>query len=421
MNQCLLNLVNNAVKFTEQGHVYVKVSLETPDSGPTIRFDIEDTGIGITRDKQQAIFESFSQADESTTRKYGGTGLGLSITKQLTELLGGELTLTSEEGKGSVFSLVIPAGVDVTNQPLLDLCQTYGHQKEGSEKHPPALFSGRVLVAEDIEANQILMASLLTKMGLEVTFARDGKQALDKALAGSYDLILMDIQMPVMNGYEATKTIRQQDGKTPIVALTANAMKGDDQKCIEAGCNDYLAKPIDRRELQNKLTQYLPPRLAVSNQPTDSALAQAHEPKRLGSQEVSIHTLSSEPNHADIHDIINWDRLIDRLGDEDTIREVMPTYIEGSKGHLSELTDAVKAGDCKSIAFHAHAIKGAARNLSLERLSKMANQMENAGRENDIETATLAFNKLRVEVDQVLTMLSQPDWIDKVKSVPRMG
>jgi HPt (histidine-containing phosphotransfer) domain-containing protein len=149
----------------------------------------------------------------------------------------------------------------------------------------------------------------------------------------------------------------------------------------------------------------------------ESTLADTREPERLGSQGTSSHEGSSQPNSVDPRSIINWDRLIDRLGDEDIIREVLPSYIESSKERFAELTLAVRSGDCKSIAAHAHALKGAARNLSLERLSDMAGQLEHAGRAHDMETATLVFNRLRIEVAQVMTILSQPDWIDQVRSV----
>ena len=256
LRQCLINLVNNAIKFTKKGHVYVNVSLEDRDNQPYIRFDIEDTGIGIPKDKQKEIFEAFVQADGSTSRKYGGTGLGLAVTKQLTELLDGELTVTSQEGKGSVFSLVVPAGLDVTKQPRLDIHATHMDPRQAEKEQPE--FTGNVLVAEDAPTNQMLIKSLLEQFALNVTIAEDGNQVLQKVLTGQFDLIFMDIQMPNMNGYEATKELRKEGITTPIVALTANAMKGDDKKCIEAGCDEYLAKPIDRRELLKIINKYLP-------------------------------------------------------------------------------------------------------------------------------------------------------------------
>ena len=258
LQQCLVNLTNNAIKFTNKGHVYLNISLENRSGQPHIRFDVEDTGIGIPAEMQDKIFSSFTQADESHTRKYGGTGLGLAITSQLAGLLAGELTLTSEEGKGSVFSLVIPAGLDVTKQPVLDRSVVTQYPDMGAERTVQPRFSGHVLVAEDVEGNQVLIKSLLNKMGLEVTIAADGNKALQQALTRQFDLILMDIQMPHMNGYEATKALRKEGITIPIVAQTAYAMKGDHKKCLEAGCDDYLPKPIDCNRLTAILAKYLP-------------------------------------------------------------------------------------------------------------------------------------------------------------------
>jgi signal transduction histidine kinase/ActR/RegA family two-component response regulator len=264
LSQCLINLVNNAMKFTEKGHVHIHVSLEENGSRPFVRFDVEDTGIGISKDRQDAIFESFTQADESTTRKYGGTGLGLTITRQLIELLGGELTVTSEEGKGSVFSLSVPAGFEASNQPPLDGDTTAATADKSAAKSEWPEYSGHILVAEDSAPNQALIRIMLEKMGLEITIAEDGNEVLAMALADEFDLIFMDIMMPHMNGYEATKAIRKAGITTPIVALTANVMKGDEQKCIAAGCDDYLAKPMKYKELLELLDKYLPSKEPVS-------------------------------------------------------------------------------------------------------------------------------------------------------------
>lgn len=261
LQQCLINIVNNAIKFTKQGHVYMNVSLEGKNDLSYIRFTIEDTGIGIPPERQHAIFDSFTQVDGSTSRKYGGTGLGLTITKQLVELLGGELTLTSQEGAGSTFSIVIPTGLDVTTQPLLKKCILADHAGNAKKQKSPPEFTGHVLVAEDAKTNQMLIKTLLERMGLEVTIAEDGEQTLRMALDDKFDMILMDIQMPRMDGYMATDELRKHGVTIPIIALTANVMKGDNQKCLEAGCDGYLAKPINPAKLLEKLTQYLPAKI----------------------------------------------------------------------------------------------------------------------------------------------------------------
>ena len=277
LRQCLVYLVDNAVKFTERGHIHINVSLEQRQAKPFIRFDIEDTGIGIPPDKQKLIFESFAQADGSTSRKYGGTGLGLTITKQLAKLLGGELTVTSKVGKGSVFSLIIPAGVDVNKQLPLD---GYGIDSElnaSRHSHTQPRFSGHVLVAEDDRISQVLVKSILKRLGLQITIAENGNQVLQKALTQQFDLIFMDIQMPNMNGYEATTELRNKGLRTPIVALTAFVMKGNEEKCIEAGCDGYLAKPIDQRELVKTISKYLAPDESTVSERVDSVKVQEDE------------------------------------------------------------------------------------------------------------------------------------------------
>ncbi|MCP3682224.1 MAG: response regulator [bacterium] len=254
--QCLINLASNAIKFTEKGHVHIIVSLEEIENKPIVRFDVEDTGIGIPADKQELIFNSFSQADGSTTRKFGGTGLGLAITKHLAEILGGSVALQSEPGRGSVFSLRIPAGVNVESQPALG----EERMKEYTQETPQTTekqYSGNVLVAEDNPSNQKLIELLLKQLDLQVTLVDDGQKALAEITEHPYDLVFMDMQMPVMNGYQATGIIRKKGLSTPIVALTANAMKEDEQKCLEAGCSDYLAKPLNRKKLLEILDKYL--------------------------------------------------------------------------------------------------------------------------------------------------------------------
>ncbi len=258
LRQCLLNLVSNAVKFTENGHVYINVLVEDREGKNFLRFDVEDTGIGVPADRLDSIFDSFTQADGSTTRKYGGTGLGLAITRQLAILLGGDIEARSEEGKGSVFSLVIPAGVEIDEESeRINGYELIDDINEGIDLASGYSLAGKVLVAEDCPANQMLVKVLLEKAGLELTIVGDGRLAVDEAIGGGYDIVLMDIQMPVMNGFDATRELRRKGYAGPIVALTAYAMKSDYEKCISAGCDDFLTKPLDRDELFDVLSKHL--------------------------------------------------------------------------------------------------------------------------------------------------------------------
>ncbi|HPD46996.1 MAG TPA: ATP-binding protein [Anaerohalosphaeraceae bacterium] len=255
LRQCLINLVSNAIKFTETGHVFVNVSLEKDNGGACIRFDVEDTGPGIESEKLDLIFDAFTQADGGTGRKFGGTGLGLTITKRLAELLGGSVTVQSEFGKGSVFSLSIP--IESTDASY-DKYEFVNDLAQPARPEPQKMLCGKVLVAEDAPANQALIETVLKRMGLEVTLAEDGLKAVELAANNTFDLILMDMQMPNMNGYEATARLRKLGIRTPIVAVTARAMKGDDVECIRAGCDDYLSKPINRDLLATLITKHIP-------------------------------------------------------------------------------------------------------------------------------------------------------------------
>ncbi len=261
MRQCLINLIGNAVKFTDAGHIFVNIQTETIKDKDFIRFDVEDTGIGIPKDKQEQIFNAFSQADNSTTRKYGGTGLGLTITRQLAKLLGGDLRLVSEPGKGSTFSLLIPAGVDINRADTAEPYDVIDAILDSAAMPiPPAVPAGRVLIVEDTHANQELIRVLIERMGHYVRIAENGKEALDILDQECFDLVLMDMQMPVMNGYDATRAIRRRGLTIPVIALTAHAMKGDDQRCYEAGCSGYLSKPVNREKLKAAIDLAISPK-----------------------------------------------------------------------------------------------------------------------------------------------------------------
>ncbi len=269
LRQILVNLVGNAIKFTETGSVTIAVCCEAADGNGDgryrMRFDVIDTGVGIAPEKLQKLFEPFTQADASATRRFGGTGLGLTISKRLAELLGGDVRVESHPGRGSTFTLTVNPG------PLGDVPMLNGPDDRAGEELPeeadrqeatPSKLNGRVLLAEDGPDNQRLICALLEKAGLDVELADNGVLACEKAVASQsqgkpYDLILMDIQMPDMDGYQATQKLREDGWQGPIVALTAHAMVGDRDKCLEAGCNDYATKPIERAKLLGTVALHL--------------------------------------------------------------------------------------------------------------------------------------------------------------------
>jgi len=261
--QILINLVNNAVKFTEQGTIKIQVKtvrerldLEK-ETKVELQFSVTDTGIGIPADKFEMIFDKFTQADSSTTRQYGGTGLGLAISKQLAELMGGRIWVESEPGRGSTFSFTALFGLDETAKPV-----AAGESEAVAEKPQSTLFHPlRILLVEDNEDNRLLFLTFLKKTDHTVEVAVNGVEAVDSFKAGKYDLVFMDVQMPVMDGYTATAKIREWEaetgsGHTPIVALTAHAMKEDEQRSLAAGCDSHLTKPIKKSVLLELVTQY---------------------------------------------------------------------------------------------------------------------------------------------------------------------
>ncbi|NNJ97356.1 MAG: response regulator [Gammaproteobacteria bacterium] len=251
IRQVLANLVSNALKFTEKGHVLVRVKVVARDNDTVdVRMEVEDTGIGIEAHVKNELFNEFTQADGSTTRKYGGTGLGLAIVKQLVEMMHGEFGVDSTPGLGSTFWFQIP--LDISAEQTLPA-------STDDVQSLPAKLDGHVLLVEDNPINQMIAQKMLEKIGLESTVASDGQQALDRLAQGAFDAVLMDCQMPVMDGFEATRRIKEQDVslKLPIIAMTANVMEGDRDKCIEAGMNDYIGKPVIEAELKKVLLRWL--------------------------------------------------------------------------------------------------------------------------------------------------------------------
>ncbi|MCX7428180.1 MAG: ATP-binding protein [Planctomycetia bacterium] len=274
LRQVLTNLMGNAVKFTERGSVCIAVrhARET-DRSARVRFAISDTGIGIPADRIGELFEPFMQVDGASTRRYGGTGLGLPISKRLAKALGGDVEVSSQLGIGSTFTLTIDAG-PLEGVRMLESPQVPATAKEQlPDTEHEVLLHGRVLLAEDVPDNYVVLRQILRMMNLELEVAEDGRAACamaerSKAEGRPFDLILMDIQMPKMNGYEATRWLRQHGWRGPTVALTAHALADDREKCLAAGCDDYIAKPITAKRLRGVLTRYLGQSAAAGGSPS---------------------------------------------------------------------------------------------------------------------------------------------------------
>lgn len=258
LQQVLLNLMGNAVKFTARGRVALRVDpVASTQEGVRLRFTVQDTGLGMTADQMSRLFQPFTQADASTSRRFGGTGLGLAISRQLVERMGGRIDVASEPGQGSTFWVELPFGAVVAadaSAATPTATVTRLMSLPGAADHPE-LAGLRVLLVEDNEVNQELAVALLERVGIQVTLAGDGRQALSCLKAGSFDCVLMDCQMPEMDGYTATRLMRQQAqwSRLPVIAMTANAMSGEREKVLEAGMNDHVPKPVPVGELYRKI------------------------------------------------------------------------------------------------------------------------------------------------------------------------
>ncbi len=307
LNQILINLISNAIKFTHAGSIHVSVKTDRIKEGTyRLRFDITDTGIGIPKSKLQTIFESFSQADASVTRKYGGTGLGLTIVKQLIELQKGTIKVVSEEGNGSTFTFTISYQLGKT--------EFFDETKLYKPKQNTQLKNASVLLVEDNDINRLYAGSILKMWGCHFETAENGVVALEKVRNNSFDVILMDIQMPVMDGFETTKAIRQGDPKkksVPIIALTANATQKDFEKCIAAGMNDCITKPFTQDDLLKTLTKYLGKKLPIKKKHSDNEGKTAN-----ASIDLTYLKKVSNNNQEFIQEIVN------------TFLETMPKAIE---------------------------------------------------------------------------------------------
>lgn len=419
VRQCLVNLVSNAIKFTAAGHVFINVYVQRQKDGDYIRFDVEDTGIGIPKDKIEKVFEAFTQADGSTTRKYGGTGLGLTITRQLVQLLGGSVEVRSEEGKGSVFSIILPAGVKVSEQPVMNRYQHSESVVEDLTKARPTRegpLRGHVLVAEDAKGNQALIRLLLEKMGLEVEIVENGQEAVERTLQGNFDLIFMDMQMPVMSGYDASRMLRERGCRLPIIALTAHAMKEDEKKCLAAGCSGYLQKPIDREKLKEVLYTYLGGKEDDMDKQVDRIRAEVEKltdlcqsavegPKPpLGSKAAG----STPPP-------IRWEDLSKICDDPEILQVVAQTVLEETPSVLEQLQKAVDSQDVPNVQLLAHRIKGTARNMAAVELAEKAFALELAAKGNQMENAASMLGEIRQAFARLSAFLTQEDWIERVK------
>ncbi|HEX5342453.1 MAG TPA: EAL domain-containing protein [Duganella sp.] len=369
VRQILINLTGNAVKFTDRGEVALRVTLASADP-LKLRFEVRDTGIGMSAEVQRHLFEAYSQPDPGATRRFGGTGLGLAICKQLVELLGGGIGVQSAAGSGTIFHFAIPCR---PAQPAQIVQATVLHA-------PPRLAPDRqfrVLIAEDNRTNQMVAAGMLAMNGCVCEFAADGVEAVRAAQRDRFDLILMDCSMPEMDGYEATAHIRLLEQalgrRTPLIAMTANTQIGDAEKCLAAGMDDYLAKPITLVELRHKLEKWLPHAAPVA---TAGANAGATAPAggRANSDAAGAPLSPPRAGGPAPVELVVFDKLREVLGD--SLPHAVTPYLEDMPVCLDELAQAVRSGDMNTARVRAHALKGASGNFGAEMLAQLAQRAE---------------------------------------------
>jgi signal transduction histidine kinase/CheY-like chemotaxis protein/HPt (histidine-containing phosphotransfer) domain-containing protein/PAS domain-containing protein len=371
VRQALVNLIGNAVKFTERGGVRVAASFLPAwrDGRPAVRVKVIDTGIGIGEEKLAQLFQPFVQADASTSRRYGGTGLGLAISRHFAELLGGELVAESTAGTGSTFTLTIPTG-SMDGVRMLENPAEAVHSEAAGLSLPAIgekfLAGIRVLLAEDGPDNQRLIRLILSTAGAEVELASDGHEAVSNASSGSYDVVLMDIQMPVMDGYEATRTLRLQGYAGPILALTAHAMTGDRDKCLASGCTDHLTKPIDRGRLIEAVARYAGKKIPGAGQAAPTPESPAGDPEIMRSQ------YANDPELA----------------------EVLAKFVAGLPAQVEDMSRVAQAGRREELQRLAHRLKGAGGSYGYPSLTEAARELEDAARAGDVEAAGMAIGRL---------------------------
>lgn len=381
LKQILLNLCGNAIKFTEKGGIDIFVRADIHNM--TLYIDVADTGIGMTEAQIKNIFSAFRQGDTSTTRKYGGTGLGLYLSKQLAELLGGTIKVESRPGEGSKFSVSIDIGeLDLGN--IVKTEKDIPQQDESLLHHDFSEVEVRnraVLLAEDNLDNQLLISMYLRRMGLEVEVAENGLQAVEKAQQKNYDLILMDMQMPIMNGMDATKSLRSMGYINPIVALTANAMKEDVEKFYTAGCNNFIAKPINRQLFFEVVAGYF-----------------RDENKSPAVNEASALTENPVPAVADTMPEVIRSSLLD---EDPELIDLVRVFIDRLPGIVDTIIELHRQGNYAELKVKIHDLKSVGGNYGYNQISEVARAMDKqlvAGQHSDLSGYIQQLCQLRQAV-----------------------
>lgn len=402
VRQILMNLVGNAIKFTERGRVCLTVEVvpRSADGIQRLAFEVSDTGIGISEDQCKAMFEPFMQADPSTTRNFGGTGLGLSICRRMAEILDGEITVVSELGQGSVFRVTLASG-PLTNENMVNSIWPDEDRNSGDSDNQDVPLFGHILIAEDNPVNRRLVESVLSRAGATIDLAENGQIALERGIVAmnspavvpgtpqGYDLILMDMQMPVCDGYSATRQLREAGYQGPIIALTAHAMAEDREKCLASGCDDFATKPLEKNDLIGKCREWIERgramRLCVD--------AESHQRTRTKPAKSSRFDPSA---------------LMESLsGDIELLHELIDAFNSSSTDLLDEIQHCLETGNDAQIAGIAHALKGSVTTFEADGARDAAAALESLATTDDPERIADGFVQLKSEVHALMLELSE--------------
>ena len=345
-----------------------------------LKVDISDSGIGLSKEQIARLFQPFTQAEESTTRKFGGTGLGLTISQQLAKLLGGKIVVQSQLNQGSTFSLRVDMGPAGVTRMISDFSQVSTTANTASGDWQEIPLRGRILLAEDGRDNQRLISSHLRASGAQVVIAENGKLALDLVARETFDLILMDMQMPVMDGYTATAAIRAGGFTVPIIALTAFAMAEDRSKCTTSGCTDYLSKPIDRKLLLTTVQQYM--------NPSTSARSSKEDLQGSNSVQPAGDTITSS--------------LLNYPGMKDIILE----FVEGLPTQVQTIHDCIERNDLQELCRVIHQLRGAGGGYGFDQVTEPATRAEHSIR------TQCSLDAIKAEVDSLIKIIERIDGFD---------
>ena len=383
LKQVLINLCGNALKFTKEGGVTVNISFDAEKS--QLEFVVKDTGIGLTESQVEEIFSNFAQADASTTREFGGTGLGLSISAKLVEMLGGEIWVKSDLGQGSEFAFTVPVG-EVESLVLVNEMPEVSFNISQDDRAQTKV-TGKILLVDDVVDNLLLISTLLEDMGADVDVAENGELALAKTMNENYDLVLLDLQMPVMDGLESLKKMRQNKYTSPVVILTANVIQNEESESQEIGCQGFLSKPIDDILLQDTVSKYL----------------EVVDEQQVQSKQI--------PVHSEAEDIIVSKLLSER--NEESLKkykEIVGMFSSQLHERISEIENAFRSGESDLLYQLIHKLRGLGGNMGYEVVTDITAEIESLiGNDKNDEIEGLINELYRVEKRILAGLRSEAD------------